>query len=214
MAKNSVQADKIILKNVRLSFLRLDKPEPFEEGQTPKYQATGLLDPSDADHAAQIKGLQQAGKKLMLEAYGEIPADIKADPIGQLCYGLADKHPKKAKYDGYEGMFYVTTSNSDRVGCANRKGVLVLPGDPEFPYSGCYGNLSLSLWALLGPKRNKYGARIGANLRAVQFVRDGEAFGAGPVNVEDEFEALEDNGPADTGDVGDFNLDDDDDIPF
>lgn len=196
MSKNSVQADKIVLKNVRLSFLRLDKPEAFEEGQTPKFQATGLLDPSDADHAAQIKAFKQAAHKLILDAYGEIPAEIKANPIDQLCYGLADKHPKKSKYDGYAGMFYVSASNPDRVGCVNRKGVLVMPGDPEFPYSGCYGNLSVSLWALLGPKRDKYGARLSANLRAVQFVRDGEAFGAGPVSAEDEFEALEDNTPA------------------
>ena len=38
---------------------------------------------------------------------------------------------------------------------------------------------------------NEFGKRINANLRAVQFVKDGEAFGVKPVDAEDEFDVLE-----------------------
>ncbi len=38
---------------------------------------------------------------------------------------------------------------------------------------------------------NHYGKRINASLRNVQFVKDGEPFGAKPVAPEEDFEALE-----------------------
>jgi len=208
MSKNSKTSDAIIVHNVRLSFAKLEKPEAYEEGQPEKYQATGLLDPSDAKHAAKIKEIKAAAKALMQEAYGEIPHRIKAEKHDRLPFGMADKHPTKKKYDGYEGMFYVVTSNTTKPAIADRLAQAVMPGEKEFPYSGCYVNLKLSLWALLGPKRVKYGERIGGNLIGVQFVRDGEPFGQGPLSAEEEFEALEDNSPV----VDDF--DEDDDIDF
>jgi hypothetical protein len=196
MAQNSKTSEKIELKNVRLSFLRLDRPEAFAQGQAEKYQATALLDPSNAENAAAIKVIRAAAQKLCMEAYGEVPDAIKAAPLERLPFGEADKHPKKKAYDGYAGMFYVAASNTIMPGIANRKAQKVLPGEEQFPYSGCYGNVKVSLWALLGPKKNQFGPRVGANLIAVQFVKDGEAFGQGPINAEEEFEALEDSSPA------------------
>lgn len=212
MSKNSKTSDKITLPNVRLSFLKIDRPEAFEAGQAEKYQATALLDPSDKEHAKVIKLLKSAVADLCKEAYGDIPDEIKDEPHDRLPFGLSEKHPKKKKYDGYEGMFYVASSNTVPPGIANRRAERVGPGEPQFPYSGCYGHMKVSLWALLGAKKVKYGPRIGANLVAIQFVKDGEAFGQGPVNAEEEFEALEDNEPLDGGSekVDDF----DDDIPF
>ena len=63
----------------------------------------------------------------------------------------------------------------------------VQEGDQQAPYSGCYVYGSITLWL----QNNSYGKKINANLRAVQFERDGEAFGMKPVNAEDEFEPLE-----------------------
>lgn len=209
-SKTSVTSERIVLKNARLSFLRLEKPEAFEEGQKEKFQTTALLDPSNAEHAALISLVKQEAVKLCIEAYGEVPADIKAQPMDRLPFGLADNHPKKKEYDGYKGMFYVYAANTVRPGIGNRKTEAVLPGEPEFPYSGAYGNVSISLWALLGPKRIKYGSRIGANLRAVQFVKDGDAFGNAPVSAGDEFDALEDNTPVGAPGGEDWE----DDIPF
>lgn len=206
MSKTSKTSERMLLKNVRLSFLRLERPEAFEEGQTEKYQATSLLDPSNAEHADLIKLIKQETQKLCVEAYGEVPAEIKAEPLQRLPFGYADQHPKKKKYDGYKGMFYVYAANTVKPGIGNRQADAVLPGEPQFPYSGAYGNVSISLWALLGPKRVKYGPHIGANLRAIQFVKDGDAFGQAPISAEDEFDALEDNTPADSSDDWDDDL--------
>ena len=95
----------------------------------------------------------------------------------------------KKEYDGFEGMFVVPAHNSKmKPAVANRRGQSVLPGEEQFPYSGCYVLMSITLWA----QNNSYGKRIGINLRGVQFVRDGEAFGAGDVKAEEEFTGLED----------------------
>jgi len=58
------------------------------------------------------------------------------------------------------------------------------------PYAGCYVNANIELYAYSHPKGGK---GVSASLRAVQFLKDGESFGAGPVNAEDEFEAVEES---------------------
>ena len=93
----------------------------------------------------------------------------------------------KSKYDGYAGMFYLAASNKVRPTVVNRRREPVQEGDQQAPYSGCYVYGSITLWL----QNNSYGKKINANLRAVQFEKDGEAFGMKPVNAEDEFEPLE-----------------------
>ena len=186
MAKSKT-SEVIKLKNARGSFLRLFKPKAFQEGQTPRYEATFLLDPTNADHAAAIAQLKTEAKKLIAAQWGEKPAGLK------LCFGDADKDETKAKYDGYKGMFYITTANTERPGVYGRQRQPIAEGDREAPYSGCYVNTNITLWT----QDNKFGKAIRANLRIVQFSKDGEAFsGAAPARAEDELEALEDKTPA------------------
>jgi len=203
----SPTSEVIRLENVRLSYPKLFTPEAFEEGKPKKFQATFLLDPSDPKHAAKIKEIKRAAAKLMHEAYGP---DFDRKAMKGYCFGNGDNKKKEdgSVREGYEGMFYLSASNEKRTAVANRNGAAVLEGQPETPYGGCFVNGTITLWAQNHPKGGK---RINANLRGVQFVRDGEAFGAAPVSAEDEFEALEDNSPVDdAGDLDDF----DDDIPF
>ncbi len=180
MAK-AVTGEKIRLKNVRLSFARLDKPQSFTAGQDPRFEATALLDPSNADHAALIKLVKNEAARIAKEVYGEIPANI------ELSFGEANKHAKKSKYDGYKDMFWLACHNKIRPGVANRAANPVAPGDAQFPYSGCYINLTVTPWAI----KNAFVPRVSFNLLAVQFVKDGPAFGREPVDVQEEFDALE-----------------------
>jgi hypothetical protein len=55
-------------------------------------------------------------------------------------------------------------------------------------YAGCVVNATVRLWA----QDNNYGKRINAQLRAIQFVKDGAQFGEGAVDVTKEFTALPD----------------------
>ena len=65
----------------------------------------------------------------------------------------------------------------------------MVEGDPEFPYSGCYVNVILDVWPLTG----QFGPRIVASLEAVQFAGDGEPFTANSVNVDSDFDTVEDS---------------------
>ena len=63
--------------------------------------------------------------------------------------------------------------NSDRTPLTAKDGVI---------YPGCYVNVSIDFWA----QDNSYGKRINAQLRGVQFVKDGERLG-GSVAAADDF---------------------------
>ena len=60
-------------------------------------------------------------------------------------------------------------------------------------YAGCYVNVSLDFWA----QDNAYGKRVNAQLRGVQFLRDGDAFSAGRPADSDEFEEVTEGADAD-----------------
>jgi hypothetical protein len=171
---------------VRLSFPVLDKPKAFQAGQEEKFGAAFLLDPSNKTHAALIAKLKSEIKKLALVAYdGKLPGDLKVC----LTNNVNPDGTQKKAYSGYDGMYYLTANNGNRPVIVNRERNLLAYGDEGFPYAGCYVIGTITLWA----QNNKFGKRINANLRGVQFVRDGESFGRPSINVEDEFEAIEDS---------------------
>lgn len=187
MSKKYLTSEKLLIPNSRMSFPRLDKPAAYSEGQALKYDATFLLDPSNAEHKTVIKTVEAAAMKLVKEKFnGVVPDDIT------WCFGKGDKKAtiKPDTYGAYKGMWYLTAHEQTRPGIAGRDGKAVLPGEKQFPYAGCYVNGKVTLWLYTGPK-GKPG--VNANLLAVQFVKDGPAFGRAPVDVEEEFDAIEEN---------------------
>lgn len=195
-------SDKITLKNVRLSFPRLFEARAFQEGQKPRYEATFLLDPSDKEHARQIKEIKQAALKVAREKWGkDIPKNLKKN------FGLADE--EGLEYDGYEGMFFFRSAlpaDRGRPPVVDRRKSPITAEDGVI-YAGCYVNATVSVWA----QDNNYGKRINGTLRAVQFVKDGEAFGAPPVDADEEFDEL----PEDEWDEDEvFDDDDGEEDPF
>lgn len=181
----------IKLTNVRLSFPELFAPKAFQPGQKPKYQATFLLDPSSKEGAAQIKKIKQAISDLLNQHYGEgnVPKGIK------VC--LKDNEKEEKEYTGYDNMWFVATSNSNRPTVVNRD-LTTLVEEDEVLYPGCIVNASFTMWV----QDNQYGKRVNANLRAVQFVKDDERLGgAAPVRAEDEFEVIEGGDDDNTDDI-------------
>lgn len=186
----------IRLKGARLAFARIEKAEARlgKDGKpkgTAKFSATLLLDPSNADHAATIKEIKVEAKRLLDLKFGE-----GAWPKNNfyLCFGEGNKLDKV--YDGFKDMFYVKAADSNRPLTGNRAGKVVAAGDPQFPYSGCYVNSNITLWTYDNESKG-----CGANLRSLQFVRDGEAFGGAQRSADQEFEALEGDGGKDPFDL-------------
>jgi len=214
--KETVTSEKIRLRG-RAAFLKIDKPKPYEEGATPRWESTILLDPASKVGLESIKLLFKTAAEVGKKAFGVVPLALKR-LAAQFIPGQAAPDPKtkddgielafydgsKKDYDGYEGMVAVPAHEyEDRLkpAIANRKGVSVSPGEEQYPYSGCEAIQSITLWC----QDNKNGQRIGINFRGLQFVADGESFGGagGSINPEEEFDALEDEGaPAGEEDLG------------
>jgi hypothetical protein len=198
----------------RTRFMRLDVPKPFETGAEPRWEATFILDPADVKGQAGIALLLSTAAKLAKETYGVTPLAIKklaakfipgtkkvdlndpanADDGIKVAFIDGDT---KADYAGYAGMFIVPAHNSKlRPAVANRKGLTVQPGEPEYPYDGCYAIGCVTIWIQVGKTEQKYGRRVGLNLRGVQFAAIGASFSQDTIAAEDEFQALEDEAPA------------------
>ena len=193
----SITSEKINLDGVRLSFPHLYQAKSFAKGQDAKFQATFLLDPSDKAHAKAIKQIKAESKSIVQEAFGEKPKGLKR------CYGLAKDHDKKKDYEGYEGMFYIATSNTTRPVLVDRKRKPVDEADGIL-YAGCYVNTVITLWC---QDHEVGGKGVNANLRIVQFMKQGEAFGNAPAKADEELADVDDDDDDATDD--DWDRDDD-----
>ena len=165
---------KIKLKNVRLSFPSLFRKAQFQ-GEETKYEATFMLDKEEhADEIAEIKAAVKDAIKEHLKG-AKVPAD-------KICLKDGDESGR----DEYEGHYTIKCSNNKRPKVIDRD-KSPLAEDDGRPYSGCYVNAVLDLWA----QNNSYGKRINANLLGVQFFKDGEPFESGSVANDDDFDEVD-----------------------
>ena len=194
MAEQKEKRARLRLKNVRLSFPSLYETELYDGEDTGKYAATFLIDKSDKK---QLKMLRSRMDDVAHEKWGDkIPKAV------QYCVNDGDEKD----LDGYEGHFSVKAATKKTVAVYDRDKSILHQKEGEIRlYAGCYVNASIDFWAM----DNKYGKKILCNLFAVQFADDGEPFGSGPVDTEDDFEDLTEGEEAD-----DDSDDDDDESPF
>ena len=178
----------IMIKNARLSFPEIWTPKAFNEGQAPKFSCNLLLD-KEGDKA-QIVSFKKAIKEAALAGFnGEIPAGLK------ICIGDG----KEKSYDGYENAMYISCASRLRPQVIDRDRTPLVEEDGR-PYAGCYVNAAISLWVM----DNKWGKRIACNLNALQFVKDGETFGAGGIKTETVFDDISSEQDADVEAEDDF----------
>lgn len=170
------------LKDVRLSFTRgLFEATSFQNGPGAKKFSVGIIIPKGSDaekavRAAMTKVAKDQWKDKAEENYAAMKAADK------LALHDGDAKPSVA---GYPGNFYMNASNEKRPVVVDRnKAPLTLADDK--PYPGCYANVSVAIWA----QDNKYGKRLNATIRGVQFVRDGERLAGGSVATADDFEEI------------------------
>lgn len=169
----------IKLNNVRLSYPNLFVAKAQEEGKEPDFSTTFLLDKKA--HAAVINQIEKQIGRVALDFFK------KKVTLGRKC--LRDGNEKDDK-EGYgDEVMFLTARNKKRPVVVDRDLTPLTKDDPK-PYAGCYVNATVRLFAYDHPKGGK---GVSASLRAVQFVKDGESFGAGPVNAEEEFEAVADD---------------------
>ena len=175
---------KLMLKNCRLSFPSLFEHATYQGQDLGRYEATFLI-PKDSDDA---KAVQAAIKEVGKEVLGDSWSKAK------LC--ILDGDDKD--YSGYPGNWAVKASTKKRPIVID-KDKSALTAEDDKPYAGSYVNASISIYSY----QNNYGKFVQAQLNAVQFAKDGEAFGGGDSFSVDEFD-----------DVSDGDDASDDDTPF
>lgn len=170
------------LTNVRLSFPHLFTARAVNEGDKPKFSANFIIDLERQQKL--VRELEAAIESVSRDQWKDkVPKTLK------VCLRDGEDYADK---DGYgEGTVFVTASTDKRPPVVDRDMSPIVEEDDKI-YAGCYVNATIRLWA----QDNQYGKRVNAALRAVQFVKDGDAFGAEPINVESEFEVLDEDKPA------------------
>ena len=182
---------KFKLRNVRLSYEHIFTPTKFDDNQeTAKYSATFIIPKDHADLPVIKRALFDAGQE-------EFPADFKPGswPKGYTCsLKDADKETDSngeilaEKNPAYKGCYVIEANSVNRPLTINRNKSAVTEADGII-YAGCYVNASLGI---SGYTYGKVKKGVKAYLNGVQFVQDGERFGADALDDFDELDADED----------------------
>ncbi len=183
---------EVILKDVRLSFAHIYEPSKDstdkKTGQTIKgsYQARGLMEKGTPATIENMKKLKKAGLDARKKEWGDNEAKHPKLKPNQLCVRDGDLED----WEGYEGCYYIAANAGQRkpsvitnIKGKDGKWIEATPGGANSPYSGCRVNMLVRIWA----QDNEYGKRQNASLEIVQFFKDGEPFGAGPVDPNEKF---------------------------
>lgn len=174
---------RIQMKNVRLSFPKLFKAEAYGDNPTPMFQASFLFAPgSEAHKALESAMVAAAQEKWGAKAAQTLKALVASNKV---CLRNGDE---KADLDGYAGMLFLNARNAKRPLIVDKDRAPLVEADGK-PYAGCFVNAVLDIYAQDHPQ---YGKRINASLGGVQFVRDGDAFGAKGVS-ESDFEEIDED---------------------
>lgn len=188
-------SDIIYLSNVRVSFPQLVEPKKTtnEKGEVRTAWSADFILPPDSQ---QYKQVMQQYMTLAVDKWKEraqtIMQMIQADRKSR-CYGNGAEKVNKTTllpYDGYEGNAYVSA-------ISNRQPQMIQPnGQPvdasnsmayqaiaRGVYGGCYVNAAIRLWL----QENTHGRGVRCDLVAIQFSKDGDAFGGGGADVTGMF---------------------------
>jgi len=174
---------KLILQNVRLAFPVIHKAEQYKGQGDFRFSATFLCD--GEEQKSHIRKIKKALEEVAAEKWeDEVPKSVQFDNA-KCCAGLGNSMDKV--YDGFGDNVYIRASNKQRPKLLDRSKNIVTEEDGII-YGGCFVNVILDMWA----QDNAFGKRVNCNLQAIQFVRNGDAFGGGaiPDNVADDFDDI------------------------
>lgn len=163
------------LTNVRLSFPSIFKGRAFEEGDEPRFSATGIV---------KIDDPQLATLKSELDAFAREHFDATELKKVKFCLLSGEE---KGDLEGYgPEVMSLNASSKKRPSVVDRALTPIIEEDNKV-YAGCYVNLAVRFWA----QNNKWGKRVNAELQGVQFVEDGEPFGEAPFDPTSAFSAMD-----------------------
>ena len=191
-------SDIIYLSKVRVSFPNLVEPKITKNdngSERAAWSADLIIAPNSPQFQQVMTQVTNAATAEWKERTPMIMQMIQADRKSR-CYGNGSEKINKTTllpYDGYDGNAYVSA-------ISNRQPQMIQPnGSPvdasnsmayqaiaRSIYGGCYVNAAIRIW----PQDNKHGRGIRCDLVAIQFSKDGDAFGGGGADVTGMFGAV------------------------
>ena len=179
------------------NFLLGKTPDGRASVLTANYRHAGLVD------VEAMSALRQAKLDVIAAKIGEDKARALLSKIKPDKYAVRDGDLET--WDGYEGSFYISAA-SDTPPQVIGRDKRVITAESGIVYSGCYVNAMVTMWFQPAGKRgdNLVPNAVWARLNVVQFIKDGDPFGAPPPDM-DEFDDLSGEG----GET-DFDTDGDD----
>lgn len=140
-----------------------------------KYEATLIFERGSPNH----EKIKEVTAAVCREAWGEKWEDFYAE-LGANEKAVRNGNTKVNQsgqvYDGFDGNLYVTARNETRPTVIDRDQSPLVADDGK-PFGGCYVNAEIEIWAQ--KPREGVGRRVNVTLLGVQYVRTGDAFGAG-----------------------------------
>lgn len=178
-------AETIYLSNVRLSFPKLIEASSsgFAEGAAKKFSADLIINPNDPQLAKFMAEVAKLASEKWKDHANAVLQLIQTDRKLR-CYGNGNEKVDKKTYKpylGYENMMYLSANSNE-----DRPPQIIRPMDGKVAanniermelarnlYGGCIVNAAVRPWA----QDNQFGRAVRCELVAVQFSKDGEAFG-------------------------------------
>lgn len=188
----------IYLSNVRLSFPHLVEPHSASTIPNAKksYQADFIMEETHPSWQEVMNRVGELAQAQWAEHAQAVLQQIYNDRRLRFFGKGAERVDKKTMqpYSGYAGMVYVSGKrdiqpqfikvNGQPVDMAN---TMEIQQVARSLYGGCYVNAAIRPWA----QDNTHGRGMRCELVAVQFLKDGEAFGAGTTDASGMFGAVQ-----------------------
>lgn len=184
----------IYLTNARLSFPHLVEPRASVDNPAApkKYSADFIVEQTNPGFAQFMQRYAEMAAAKWGEHANQVMQLIQADRKLR-CYGSGlEKIDKKSfkPYAGYENMVFIAANKDQMPQMIQADGKPVEAGNvmayqalARKMYGGCYVNVALKPWL----QENKHGRGVRCDLVAIQFARDGEAFGEGVADASGMF---------------------------
>ena len=163
----------------RISFANIWEPKSIQ-GSEPKYSVSCVIPKSDKKTLAKINAAVEAAKEEAKSKKwgGKIPPNLKLP--------LRDGDIERPDDENYANCMFLNANSTDKPGIVDRQVNPIL--DPMQVYSGCYCNVSLSVYGF-----NSNGNRgVACGLGNIQWLKDGERL-SGKADAASDFEAVDDD---------------------
>lgn len=173
----------VVLTNVRLSYVHLDKPYTGTNGaQEPKYSATILVPKSDPRNKQRIDAAIAAAVARAREKYGNgFPATPKISVHDGDGARPSDNQPFG---DECKGMWVFTASSKQQPDMRDEYGQKLL--DMSQVYSGVWAHVGITFFGYNAPQNKG----IGVGLETLMKARDDEPLGGVRASADDDFAGL------------------------